>query len=32
VLATRGKEVRMAAGAPVTIKLTEPVTIRVPLR
>ena len=32
VLATRGKEVRMAAGAPVTIKLTEPVTIRVPAR
>lgn len=32
VLATRGDEVRLAAGTPVTVKLTEPLTIRVPLR
>jgi hypothetical protein len=32
VLATRGDEVRLAAGTPVTVKLTEPVTIRVSLR
>lgn len=31
VLATRGEEVRLAAGAPVSIKLTAPVTVRVPL-
>jgi len=29
VLATRGKEVRVAAGTPVTVKLLEPVRIRV---
>lgn len=32
VLATRGDEVRLAAGTPVTVKLTEPLTLRVPLR
>jgi hypothetical protein len=32
VLATRGKEVRMAAGTPVTVKLTQPLTVRVPAR
>ena len=32
VLATRGDEVRLAAGTPVTVKLTGPLTIRVPLR
>ena len=29
VLATRGKEVRLAAGAPVSVRLTESVTVRV---
>ena len=32
VLATRGKEVRMAAGTPVSVKLTQPVTVRVLVR
>lgn len=32
VLATRGKEVRMAAGSPVLVKLTQPLTVRVPVR
>lgn len=32
VLATRGEEVRLAAGTPVTVRLTEPLTIRVPLK
>jgi hypothetical protein len=32
VLATRGEEVRMAAGTPVTVTLSEPLTVRVPLR
>jgi len=32
VLATRGEEVRLAAGAPVSIKLTAPLTVRVPLK
>jgi hypothetical protein len=32
VLATRGKEVRMAAGTPVSVKLTQPLTVRVPVR
>jgi hypothetical protein len=32
VLATRGDEVRLAAGTPVTVKLTEPLTVRVALR
>ena len=30
VLATRGKEVRLAAGTPVSVKLTRPLTVRVP--
>jgi hypothetical protein len=32
VLATRGEEVRLAAGTPVSVRLTAPVTVRVPLR
>lgn len=32
VLATRGEEVRLAAGTPVTVRLTEPLTVRVPLK
>ena len=32
VLATRGKEVHMAAGTPVSVKLTAPLTIRVRTR
>lgn len=32
VLATRGDEVRLAAGTPVTVKLTEPLTVRVAIR
>jgi hypothetical protein len=32
VLATRGEEVRLAAGAPVSITLTAPLTVRVPFR
>ena len=32
VLATRGKEVRLAAGAPVSVKLTAPLVVRVPTR
>jgi hypothetical protein len=32
VLATRGDEVRLAAGTPVSVKLTAPLTVRVPLR
>jgi len=32
VLATRGEEVRLAAGTPVSVKLTAPLTVRVPLR
>ena len=31
VLATRGEEVRLAAGTPVTVTLSDPVTVRVPL-
>jgi hypothetical protein len=31
VLATRGQEVRLAAGTPVTVKLNDAVTVRVPL-
>ena len=31
VMATRGDEVRLAAGTPVTVTLSEPVTVRVPL-
>ncbi len=31
VLATRGEEVRLAAGTPVTVTLTAPLTLRVPL-
>lgn len=31
VLATRGQEVRLAAGTPVTVKLSEALTVRVPL-
>lgn len=30
VLATRGKEVRVASGTPVSVKLSAPVTVRVP--
>jgi hypothetical protein len=29
VLATRGKEVRLEAGAPISVKLTQPLTVRV---
>jgi hypothetical protein len=32
VLATRGKEVRLAAGAPVSVKLSAPLTVHVPVR
>jgi hypothetical protein len=32
VLATRGEEVRLASGTPVSVKLTAPLTVRVPLR
>ena len=32
VLATRGKEVRIAAGTPVSVRLTQALTVRVPLR
>ena len=32
VLATRGKEVALAAGSPLTVKLTQPLTLRVRLR
>jgi hypothetical protein len=30
VLATRGEEVRLGAGTPVSVKLTAPLTVRVP--
>jgi len=29
VLATRGKEVQFAKGAPLTLKLSEPLTVRI---
>jgi hypothetical protein len=32
VLSTRGKEVRIGSGAPVTVRLTRAVTVRVPVR
>ena len=32
VLATRGKEVRMAAGTPLSVRLSQALTVRVPLR
>lgn len=32
VLATRGEEVRLGAGTPVSVKLTAPLTVRVPLK
>ena len=32
VLATRGDEVHLAAGTPLSVKLTAPLTVRVPLR
>ena len=32
VLATRGKEVRVPAGTPLTVRLTQGLTVRVPLR
>jgi hypothetical protein len=32
VLATRGEEVRLGAGAPVSVKLTAPLVVRVPAR
>ncbi len=31
VLATRGEEVRLAAGTPVTVTLSEPLVVRIPL-
>lgn len=31
VLATRGQEVRMAAGTPISVKLTAPLTVKVPV-
>ena len=32
VLATRGKDVRVAAGTPISVRLTAPLTLRVPVR
>jgi hypothetical protein len=32
VLATRGKEVRIAAGTPVSVRLTQALTVRVPIK
>jgi hypothetical protein len=32
VLATRGEEVRLAAGTPISVKLTGPLSVRVPLK
>jgi hypothetical protein len=32
VLATRGQEVRLAPGTPVSVKLTAPLTVRVPVK
>ena len=32
VLATKGEEVRLASGTPVSVKLTAPLTVRVPLK
>lgn len=32
VLATRGKEVRLAAGSPISVKLTAPLTVRIATR
>jgi hypothetical protein len=32
VLATRGEEVRLPAGTPLSVKLTAPLTVRVPVR
>jgi len=32
VLATRGKDVQMARGTNLAVKLTAPVTVRVPVR
>ena len=32
VLATRGKEVRLGVGAPVSVRLSQPLTVRVPAR
>ena len=32
VLSTRGKEIRLGPGAPITVKLTAPVTVRVAVR
>lgn len=32
VLATRGQEVKMAAGTPLSVKLTAPLTVRVPVK
>ena len=32
VLATRGKEVRMAAGTPLSVRLSQALTVRVPAR
>jgi hypothetical protein len=32
VLATRGDEVRLPAGTPLSVKLTAPLTVRVPAK
>jgi hypothetical protein len=32
VLATRGQEVRLGAGTPVSVKLTAPLTVRVAVK
>ena len=32
VLATRGKEVRLGAGTPLSIKLSQALTVRVPMK
>jgi hypothetical protein len=32
VMSTRGKEVRLGAGTPVSVRLAAPVTVRVPVR
>jgi hypothetical protein len=32
VLSTRGKDVRLASGTPIAVKLTSPVTIKVPVK
>jgi hypothetical protein len=32
VLSTRGNEIGMAAGAPLSVRLTAPLTVRVPMK